>query len=307
MSDLNEQLKTWPAEIWLQHGDEETPEFSAAHASGEITWCLDNITAGDVRYVRADLAPAAAPAPVAAPIAQPEHSGLMDEIACLNRRIAVMQNELNMRHAKDTGDVWYWQGDGSDDPASMCNVLTVVINAADLRAALAAVPAAAPIVQPVADVDLDYLLEYIPDAAARDAARRKVAELRAATSVQAEPFGYVTAGAVEAISGMPTDFPTLKNVMIRNRPVAACTVPLYLAAPTTSTADAKDAGRLDFMAQHEAWIAWSKDGESCRVFIVDEDGGTRPFMGWRVPDAWQSTPRDAIDAAIATSADEVKS
>jgi hypothetical protein len=70
-----------------------------------------------------------------------DHPGLMAEIDCLNHRIAVMKNELQMRHAKDTGDVWYWQGDGSDNPGSMSNSMIVVINAADLRAALANQPA----------------------------------------------------------------------------------------------------------------------------------------------------------------------
>jgi len=48
--------------------------------------------------------------------------------------------------------------------------------------------------------------------------------------------------------------------------------------------------------QREAWIAWSKDGESCRVFHRDEDGDTGPIMGW-VPEAWHHDPREAIDRA----------
>lgn len=87
------------------------------------------------------------------------HPGLMAEIECLNHRIAVMKNELKMRHDKDAGDVWYWQGDGSDDPASMSLSMSVVINAADLRAALAAkveAPAAQQAAAPGA------LAEYVP-------------------------------------------------------------------------------------------------------------------------------------------------
>jgi hypothetical protein len=66
----------------------------------------------------------------------------------------------------------------------------------------------------------------------------------------------------------------------------------------------EDAGRLDFMAEHEAWIAWTKDGESCRVFVRNEDGDTGPLMGW-IPEAWAHSAREAIDkarAAIASSA-----
>ena len=74
------------------------------------------------------------------------------------------------------------------------------------------------------------------------------------------------------------------------------------AAPPAAVTDAdkRDAVRLDFMAQNEAWIAWSKDGESCRVFVRNEDGEHLPIMGW-VPDAWAHDARVAIDAAIAAS------
>ncbi len=57
----------------------------------------------------------------------------------------------------------------------------------------------------------------------------------------------------------------------------------------------QDAARLDWMASREAWIAWSKDGEICRVFHRDEDGDAVPIMGWRSP--WFDTARAAIDAA----------
>jgi hypothetical protein len=66
----------------------------------------------------------------------------------------------------------------------------------------------------------------------------------------------------------------------------------------------EDAARLDFMAERGAWIAWTKDGESCRVFVRNEDGDTGPLMGW-IPEAWAHSAREAIDkarAAIASSA-----
>jgi len=61
-----------------------------------------------------------------------------------------------------------------------------------------------------------------------------------------------------------------------------------------------DTARLDFLAGHDAWIAWSKDGEVCRVFCRDGDDDCMPIMGWRSP--WFSSPREAIDAARAALA-----
>lgn len=63
--------------------------------------------------------------------------------------------------------------------------------------------------------------------------------------------------------------------------------------------DALDAARLEFLITHEAWIAWSFDGESCRVFHHDDDGESCPMMGW-VPEAWFHDPRVAIDATTAS-------
>lgn len=63
--------------------------------------------------------------------------------------------------------------------------------------------------------------------------------------------------------------------------------------------DAKDAERLQFLIEREAWIAWSKDGESCRLFHrSDDDGEPMPMLGWGARH-WSNTPREAIDAAIA--------
>ncbi len=59
---------------------------------------------------------------------------------------------------------------------------------------------------------------------------------------------------------------------------------------------AADKQRLDFMAEHEAWIAWSRDGETCRVFHRFESGDTEPMIGWNKP--FSSSARAAIDAAI---------
>lgn len=59
-----------------------------------------------------------------------------------------------------------------------------------------------------------------------------------------------------------------------------------------------DTERLDFLAAHGAWVAWSRDRECCRVFHVDADGQDVPMCGWGDGKNWL-TPRKAIDAAIA--------
>jgi hypothetical protein len=65
-----------------------------------------------------------------------------------------------------------------------------------------------------------------------------------------------------------------------------------------STADASDSERLDFMIEREAWIGWTKDGESCRAFSRDHDGDMAPIAGWG-PQAWAHDGRKAIDIARA--------
>jgi len=57
-----------------------------------------------------------------------------------------------------------------------------------------------------------------------------------------------------------------------------------------------DRERLDFMIQQEAWVGWTKDGESCRVFYLDADGDLAPIMGWG-SHAWSFDARAAIDKA----------
>lgn len=47
-------IATWPAEIWLQHGTGDVvPDFGTLAG---VTWQEESMQAGDVRYVRADLA-----------------------------------------------------------------------------------------------------------------------------------------------------------------------------------------------------------------------------------------------------------
>jgi hypothetical protein len=57
---MSAELKTWPERIYLQSEDEHgtgTCEYLSSH---EITWAEDQISAHDVKYVRADLVPAPA-------------------------------------------------------------------------------------------------------------------------------------------------------------------------------------------------------------------------------------------------------
>lgn len=55
----NENIKTWPERIYLQHGDSpEVPVFHEVYPgngySDGVTWCQDRIELVDVEYVRAD-------------------------------------------------------------------------------------------------------------------------------------------------------------------------------------------------------------------------------------------------------------
>jgi hypothetical protein len=63
-----------------------------------------------------------------------ENSGLRAEIDSLQWRLANVTRELETRQAHDKGDVWYWQGDGSDNLSSMGNGMAVVIRADQLHA-----------------------------------------------------------------------------------------------------------------------------------------------------------------------------
>ena len=62
----------------------------------------------------------------------------------------------------------------------------------------------------------------------------------------------------------------------------------------TKTETTTDTKRLDWLCSKGAWIAWDRDGETCRVFEHNEDG-IRPITGW---DISFDTARDAIDAAM---------
>jgi len=74
------------------------------------------------------------------------------------------------------------------------------------------------------------------------------------------------------------------------------------AAPAVPSAakDAEDAAMLDFMIEHEAWVAWSRDRECCRVFSRDEEGNVTPMTKWGAGLNFDSG-REAIRAAIAAA------
>lgn len=74
------------------------------------------------------------------------------------------------------------------------------------------------------------------------------------------------------------------------------------SAPAVPSAakDPEDAEMLDFMIEHEAWVAWSRDRECCRVFSRDEEGNVAPMTKWGAGLNFDSG-REAIRAAIAAA------
>lgn len=59
----------------------------------------------------------------------------------MQRQRDYFKESLQTIQAHKNGDCWYWQGDGSDHPASMAGSMPVVIRADQLRALIAPVPA----------------------------------------------------------------------------------------------------------------------------------------------------------------------
>lgn len=57
---------------------------------------------------------------------------------------------------------------------------------------------------------------------------------------------------------------------------------------------ARDSERLNFLARHEAHVAWSADRSCCAVFRYDDEGCPVPMT--TSGDGWP-TAREAIDAA----------
>lgn len=54
------------------------------------------------------------------------------------RHVAALQEELMLRSQHQAGDVWFWQGDGTDHPESMSNSMAVVMRVPQLRQLLVA-------------------------------------------------------------------------------------------------------------------------------------------------------------------------
>ena len=73
------------------------------------------------------------------------------------------------------------------------------------------------------------------------------------------------------------------------------------AEQAKAAAVATDTERLDFLTEREAWVAWSKDRESCRVFVRNDEGASTPMMGWGAQHSRKSA-REAIDAAMQSTA-----
>lgn len=75
----------------------------------------------------------------AAPVSFHKHESLVRHAQDQEQQIANLRHELADRYSLQQKDVWYWQGDGEDHPATLsCSVL---IQANDLRALIAGTPA----------------------------------------------------------------------------------------------------------------------------------------------------------------------
>lgn len=84
--------------------------------------------------------------------------------------------------------------------------------------------------------------------------------------------------------------------------ISAPSQPQQEAVPAEqSEQDKLNAERLEFMAVNEALINYNIESTKCRVLVLDENGNLNPICG-HGDGAWKSTPREAIDAAIAMSA-----
>ncbi|MEF3068105.1 hypothetical protein [Pandoraea apista] len=97
--------------------------------------------------------------------------------------------------------------------------------------------------------------------------------------------------------GDPVDVGNLA-MMLFNRPDTGAA--LCRAALSADGGERKDAERLDFMIEQQAWVQWTvRDGSirQCQVYTQDEDENYHILPG---EDQFFSTPRKAIDAAIAT-------
>lgn len=99
--------------------------------------------------------------------------------------------------------------------------------------------------------------------------------------------------------GDPVDVGNLA-MMLFNRPDAGAAL-CRAALSADGGEDKRDAERLDFMIEQQAWVQWTvRDGSirQCQVYTQDEDENYHILSG---EDQFFSTPREAIDAAIAAN------
>jgi hypothetical protein len=84
----------------------------------------------------------------------------------------------------------------------------------------------------------------------------------------------------------------------REEKVVADKLKAYVAKWKAKVGEYTDTQRLDFLMTYQAWVAWNREGDACRVFVEDEEGGGKaPIVGWGA-DKWSATGREAIDAAM---------
>lgn len=119
----------------------------------------------------------------------------------------------------------------------------------------------------------------------------EIADLRAvlAAGAPAEPLKLVLA--------LP-DYETRRIVVASDEVIdGERLVCVAIKGPDAATGAGSDTERLEFLMESEAWIALSKDGESCRLFHRSDDGEHMPMLGWGARH-WSHDPRKAIDAAM---------
>lgn len=269
MSDLNEQLRKLK-QLATEACDDSPAAWPFAEACFQKAATPDAILSLIEEVEAARRAPAAAPAPVAA------IKTWRERINVAEYRFADARQKAGMH--KDARDA----------------------EVADLRAALAAVPAAAPIVQPVGNAvaamkrakalpvwgSIPHALHVELDT---------IFAALAAPSVRAEPVLWIDASARPHQDHGPLLPDSNRQIALlgcTEGPFGSYTTPLYAGAtPTASTADAKDAALL-------------KELRAARRALRQIKRATNQFDEAREI-AVKAEKR--IDAAIATSADEVKS
>lgn len=132
-----------------------------------------------------------------------EYAGLKGEIETLQWRLGNAMRELEARRLHDKGDVWHWQGDGTDSLDSMSMGMVVVIRADQFRAALAERAQAQPTAGLSAERVRKVLIKHLGWLGAvswADDIAKICADLATPAPEQEaapEPIGFISEGVIE--------------------------------------------------------------------------------------------------------------